>query len=249
MVCPDHPGSSRTSRRGADAPLRGLVAGAACGIVLRVTGADVAAVAVWLWAGISPSQVPPEARTLYVYQGVIAEREGQVAFERRGLHPHGGDPRPVVPVVRFSGRPSADSVAQVLTSLAAAWEARGRHVPMLQIDRDAASGKIAEHARFVEAVRERLDRRYALSVTALADWLVATPRPDLLRLSRAADEIVFQLYHRRHAVPLPGRYDAALAGFEAPFKVGLLRDMPLPRRASQSANWRGSVIFLLRERE
>jgi hypothetical protein len=71
---------------------------------------------------------------------------------------------------------------------------------------------------------------------------------DLLRLAGAADEIVFQLYHDRHEVPGIARYDTALAAFERPFKVGLLPGMALPPRASRSANWRGSVTFLLKER-
>ncbi len=210
-------------------------------------GALIAATAVWLWAGVPPSQVPEHARTVYVYQGVIVERGGAVTVERRGVHPNGGDARAIVPVVRISGRPPARDVARHLVAVAGAWEARGRLVPMVQIDHDAPSHRLGAHADFVAAVRGHLPRRYALSVTGLADWLVASRREDLLRLGRAADEIVFQLYHDRHPVPHVERYDAALAAFEAPFRVGLVPGMEPPRRAMRSRHWRGAVVFLLRE--
>jgi len=204
--------------------------------------------AVWLWAGVPPSQVPDGARTVYVYQGEIVERAGAVDVVRRGLHPIGGDTRAIVPAVRFRGQPAPATVARHFEALAAAWEARGRSVPMVQIDWDVPSRHVGAHADFVASVRTALDRRYALSVTGLADWIVASPRADLLRLAGAADEIVFQLYHDRHEVPGIARYDTALAAFERPFKVGLLPGMALPPRASRSANWRGSVTFLLKER-
>jgi hypothetical protein len=205
--------------------------------------------AVWLWAGVPFSQVPEAAGIIYVYQGVIVEHGGAVDVVHRGVYPIGGDTRVIVPVVRFRGQPPAEAVARHLEALAAAWEARGRTVRMVQIDRDVPSGRVGALADFVTGVRAHLDRRYALSVTGLADWLVAAPRADLLRLSHAADEIVFQLYHEHHQVPRIERYDTALAAFEAPFKVGVLQGMAVPRRASRSANWRGSVTFLLRERQ
>jgi hypothetical protein len=204
--------------------------------------------AVWLWAGVPPSQVPDGASTVYLYQGELVERAGAVEVVRRGLHPIGGDTRAIVPAVRFRGQPAPETVARHFEALAAAWEARGRSVPMVQIDWDVPSRRVGAHADFVAGVRAALDRRYALSVTGLADWIVAAPRADLLRLAGAADEIVFQLYHDRHEVPGIARYDAALAAFERPFKVGLLPGMARPPRASRSANWRGSVTFLLKER-
>ena len=210
--------------------------------------AQPASEAVWLWAGVPPSQVPDGAHTVYLYQGEIAERAGAVDVVRRGLHPIGGDTRAIVPAVRFRGQPAPAIVARHFEALAAAWEARGRSVPMVQIDWDVPSRRVGAHADFVAGVRAALDRRYALSVTGLADWIVAAPRADLLRLAGAADEIVFQLYHDRHEVPGIARYDAALAAFERPFKVGLLPGMALPPRASRSPNWRGSVTFLLKER-
>ena len=205
-----------------------------------------AATAVWLWAGIVPADIPAAVQTVYVYQGVIAEQDGVVRVERKGVHPHAGDARAIVPVVRFRGRPEPERVARELEALAASWEARGRRVPMVQVDRDVASRLVGEHAQFVAAVRRALNRKYALSVTALADWLVAADHASVIALARSADEIVFQLYHERHAVPQVGRFDAALETFEAPFKVGLLADMDLPPRAARSAQWRGSIVFLQR---
>jgi hypothetical protein len=202
--------------------------------------------AVWLWAGVPMATVPAHVDTVYVYQGVIVEQNGAVSVTRRGIQPHGGDQRAIVPVVRFSGQPPADRVAEALEALAADWEARGRTVPMVQIDRDVASSRVGAHADFVAAVRSRLSRRYLLGVTALADWLASANRTDLLRLARAADEIVFQLYHERHEVPGLPRFDAALSRFEAPFKVGLLPDMDVPPASAQSANWRGTIVFLQR---
>jgi hypothetical protein len=207
----------------------------------------LAATAVWLWAGVPSSRIPEHARTVYVYQGVIVERGGVVSVERRGVYPHGEDGREIVPVVRISGHPPAPDVARLLAAAANAWEARGCVVPMVQIDHDVPSRRVGDYAEFIAAVREHLPGRYALSVTGLADWLVASPREDLLRLARAADEIVFQLYQRRQEVPQIARYDAALAAFGAPFKVGLVPGMDVPARASQSPHWRGVVVFLFRE--
>jgi hypothetical protein len=240
-------GASRTHRRRAIGGwVIALVAAAATPPVS--SSAQPAPEAVWLWAGVPPSQVPDGTRIVYLYQGELVERAGAVEVVRRGLHPIGGDTRAIVPAVRFRGQPAPETVARHFEALAAAWEARGRSVPMVQIDWDVPSRRVGAHADFVAGVRAALDRRYALSVTGLADWIVAAPRADLLRLAGAADEIVFQLYHERHEVPGIARYDAALAAFERPFKVGLLPGMALPPRASRSVNWRGSVTFLLKER-
>lgn len=200
--------------------------------------------AAWLWAGVPVEAVPPATTTLYVYQGVIAGGAGRVVVHHRGIYPHPGTPREVVPVVRLSGSPSAEDCARLLEGAARAWEARGRRVPRVQIDHDAPSRKLAAYAEFVAGVRRRLDRRYGLSVTALADWLVAAPPDDLERLARAADEIVFQLYHGAHAIPRLEHYDAALARLAFPFKAGLLPGMAPPPRAARSPGWRGSIVFL-----
>lgn len=216
----------------------------------------VAATAVWLWAGVPASAIPASARTVYVYQGVIAEQDGVVRVVHCGVHPHGtdgaivrgaGHKRALVPVVRLSGRPPAIDVARQLTALARAWEARGHAIAMVQLDHDAPSRRLGEYADFVRKVRAHLDRRVALSVTGLADWLVSAPPGTLERLAKDCDEVVIQLYHERHAVPQLSRYDHALAELDVPFKLGLLADMQTPPRASRSAHYRGSIVFLLRE--
>jgi hypothetical protein len=211
-----------------------------------MVGSMLAATAVWLWAGVPPSQVPADAAVIYVHQGVIEGHGGMVRVVRQGLAPHAGDGRPVVPVVRLRGAVPAAALAAALNELVAVWRARGREVAMVQIDCDAPTARLAEYAALIEAVRARLDRGSALSVTALADWLVAAPPGALKRLMGAADEVVFQLYHRRHPLPDLDRYDRALAALDRPFRVGLLPDMPMPPHAAGSEHNRGAIRFLLR---
>lgn len=83
------------------------------------------AVAAWLWAGVMPADVPPPTvQTIYVFQGVIAERAGVASVQHLGVHPHAGDARAIVPVVHFAGQPTPERVARELEALAR----RGRRV-------------------------------------------------------------------------------------------------------------------------
>ncbi|NOT32637.1 MAG: DUF3142 domain-containing protein [Candidatus Eisenbacteria bacterium] len=200
--------------------------------------------AAWVWAGIPPGAIPQSVRTLYVYQGELVAHADGVHFTRGGPWPSAGDSRALIPVVRLRGEVEAHECVRVLESAANAWRSRGRTVPGVQLDYDAPSRRLGEYARFVREVRSNLDPALALSVTGLADWLVAA-RPEALdALAVAADDVVFQLYHSHHPVPRLGLYHAALARFRQPFRVGLLAGMSVPAAVRSNPRYRGSLRFI-----
>lgn len=73
---------------------------------------------------------------------------------------------------------------------------RGNQLEGLQIDFDAATRGLAHYAAFLSDLRQRLPRRWKLSITGLMDWSAGGGRGDpsaLRQLSGTLDKIVCRL--------------------------------------------------------
>ncbi len=125
------------------------------------------------------------------------------------------------------------------------------HVSGIQLDFDAASLKLPAYAAFLREFRTALPVQYRLSITGLADWGNSAPAGDLDLVGDAVDEIAFQLYRGRAAVPGWQKHAMTLARLQRPFRLGLLRDMQLSPELtamlSKNPHYRGTIYFLIRQ--
>lgn len=122
-------------------------------------------------------------------------------------------PRPLMMVLRFDGQfpvlddPSlAPKIIGQISALLQRWQAQGLEPTGIEIDHDCGTAKLAGYARFLAQLRQALDSRMTLSITALPAWLTSHQLDSLLA---QADESVLQV----HAVKQPraGLFDAGQA--------------------------------------
>jgi Protein of unknown function (DUF3142) len=107
--------------------------------------------------------------------------------------------RPVIFVVRIDGqlaRLNDSSMVDGLAGMIAGWRRSDVPVAGLEIDHDCATARLAAYARFLSALRARLDRAVPLSITGLPAWLSS---PEVDEVFAPADEIDLQV----HAVQNP----------------------------------------------
>jgi hypothetical protein len=123
------------------------------------------------------------------------------ALERSG--------RPVIPVIRIDGQLVQWDQETLLGDVDVAM-ARWRDAPVtlagIEIDHDCGTARLPTYARFLTALRARLDPTLPLSITALPTWLASR---DFDAVLEASDETVLQVHAVRS--PRAGLFDAGLA--------------------------------------
>ena len=142
--------------------------------------------------------------------------------------------RPLTAVIRIDGRLDEVRMVELLDQLASRVETAMAAIAVaepqatlatVEIDYDCPTSKLPLYARFLAALRERLPRSIALSITALPTWMSSAALDPVLA---AVDSTVLQV----HAVddPRRGLFDAAeaqrwVAAFSRrsprPFRVAL----------------------------
>ncbi|OSN02934.1 hypothetical protein AU510_16200 [Lonsdalea britannica] len=205
--------------------------------------------AFWLWAAVQPQPVLHQADTLYLHQGEIALRRGDVVFLRQGLPAS----RLTVKHLWLSFRVTTldfgePQLARIL-NIAQRWRALGNRVEGIQIDFDAASHHLSGYVAFLQQLRQRLPSDYRLSVTGLLDWAKTGEISQINRLNDIVDELVVQTYQGRNTVNRYTEYLPALLTLRVPFRLGLVQhgrwDERWQHRLSASPFYRGAVVFLL----
>lgn len=106
----------------------------------------------------------------------------------RALH------RPLTAVLRLDGRATRPVPAQIRALL----DTLPGPLAGIELDHDCPTAGLSDYRRFLLALRPRLPRGMALSITVLPDWLTSPAFP---ALSRAVDRLVLQV----HAADAPGR--------------------------------------------
>jgi Protein of unknown function (DUF3142) len=117
--------------------------------------------------------------------------------------------RPVIPVIRIDGQLVQWDQATLLgdvEAVAARWRDAPVTVAGIEIDHDCGTARLSAYARFLGALRARLDAALPLSITALPAWLASR---DFDAVLAAADEAVLQVHAVRS--PRAGLFDAGLA--------------------------------------
>lgn len=198
----------------------------------------------WLWAGVSPpAGKPPLA--LYLLDGERLERgHGSYEIRRAGV-PHLPTTKLWL-VVRSDTMDWPAGAVDDLIARADRWAKAGNRVAGIQLDFDARTRHLDQYAAFLAGVRERLPKRYKLSITGLMDWSANGDPKALGALAGTVDEVVIQTYQGRTTIPGYDAYFAKMKGFPVPFKVGLVEGGQWfePEGLRANPNFRGYVVFL-----
>ncbi len=200
----------------------------------------------WIWAGIS-SQDAPKFSVLYVYQGLVFQKENQLIFLRKGLYPHQIEAKKIYLTFRFKNLPKYIDFEALAARYINDWEWHGVNVEGLQIDYDSATAKLPEYKDFLVKFRKKLPKNYKLSITGLGDWVLYEKPGILSEIKNNVDEIVFQLYQGRKMIDGLDVYVKKLLLLNFPFKVGLLssfQEQKLIKTLNRNQYYQGSLIFI-----
>ena len=203
--------------------------------------------AFWLWSGVKASNALQKAQTVYLHQGEVLERSGEVVFLRLGLPVSRLTFPSIWLTVRFTTLNVPDDIPARIVRLMQRWEMAGNKVVGLQLDFDAATYHLASYACFLRQLRQQLPQKYALGVTGLLDW---AKNGDIQTLNALPiDELVVQSYQGRHTVQNYQEYLPALMRLNIPFKLGLVQagkwDSESEAQLEKSLWYRGTVVFML----
>ncbi|KHN51560.1 DUF3142 domain-containing protein [Pectobacterium fontis] len=203
----------------------------------------------WLWAAVQPQPILHQAQTLYLHQGEIARRQGQVVFLRQGIPPSQLRVNRVWLAFRMTTLELSDRHLNRMIALREKWQRYGNQVIGIQIDFDAKSYQLAGYVAFLTQLRARLPADCQLSITGLLDWSKTGDVAALNRLQGKLDEVVVQTYQGRRTITNYAEYLPALMKLTLPFRVGLVQhgkwEPQWQQRLATSPYYRGEVVFLV----
>ena len=205
--------------------------------------------AVFLWAGVPSAAVPRSAKEVYLLAGEVRAGDPLGFVSLRPGTPNGSQVS-LWCTIRIERLDWNEAVYTRVLAELARWRAAGNRLAGLQIDFDAKTRGLANYARFLKDLRQRLPREYRLSITGLMDWSAQGDPAALARLAGVVDEVVIQTYQGRETIPGYERYMASLAKLPLPYRVGLVENgvWDAPQGLENDAEFRGYVVFLLPRR-
>ena len=206
----------------------------------------------WFWAGRSVYTLPIRHGDYYIHQGTLERVHLNVKrprFVSQGAAPVKTEADGIYLVFRVEALEQEQFIIRFAEIALRRWEQAGNVVRGIQIDYDSPTGRLSEYTAYLSRVRRLLPARYRLSVTGLADWAVAAPEKSFRDIAASCNEIVFQLYSGRSAIPELSKYLSGLKRIAIPFKVGILETMEHSVIESQellkNPYYRGSIFFIL----
>jgi Protein of unknown function (DUF3142) len=204
--------------------------------------------AFWLWGGVTPQPVLERARIIYLLAGEVRDGKPVRYVSLRATPRLTG--KKVWLVVRTDTLHWPDAAYQVVLAQLEQWRAAGNDVRGLQVDFDARTRHLEEYAHFLEDLRRRLPRNYALSITGLLDWSAHGDLKTLRTLRGTVDEVVIQTYQGRGTIPDYDAYFDRLRDFDLPFRVGLVQGGRWiePTALRRNPSFKGYVVFLVNPR-
>jgi len=157
--------------------------------------------------------------------------------------------RPVIPVFRIDGQLAQwdqEALLSDVIALLERWRQTRAAIAGIEIDHDCGTARLPFYARFLAALRARLDLAVPLSITALPAWLASQEFDAVLA---EVDETVLQVHAVRN--PRAGLFDASLA---LHWVEGLARRTSKPFRVALPAygtrvSWRDDGGLLAVESE
>lgn len=199
----------------------------------------------YLWPGVRPAgDIRP--KTLYLLDGEV-RRGGTAHFERLRMGVPRLSGKTIWLVVRAERLDWNDTVNAAILNDLHRWQEAGNDVVGLQVDFDAATKGIEGYAKFLQQVRQRLPRRWRLSITGLMDWSAHGDPRALTKFADTVDEVVVQTYQGRSTIPGHEEYFRRMKDFPIPFRVALVQggSWREPPQLAQHPQFRGYAIFLL----
>src|SRR5260221_2720286 len=216
------------------------------------TCADVAPAdynAFWLWGGVTPSPVLAQARTLYILQGEVYadRRRNSVDVRAHGISIPHLKTNEIWLVYRAITLDCPERAPELMTAQVARWRLAGNNVVGVQIDFDAATGRLANYADFLRNLRKHLPADCHLGITGLLDWSGRIDPATVNDLKGIVDELVIQTYQGRHTILRYYAYLPYLDRLTLPFKIGLVEagDWTAPTGLATNPWFRGFVDFLV----
>lgn len=205
--------------------------------------------AIYVWPGVRPAP-DSAAKTVYLLDGEV-RRNGPARLERLRMGVPKLPRRSVWLVVRADRLDWNHATYAAILADVEKWQAAGNDVAGLQIDFDAATRGIEGYATFLRTVRERLPKRWKLSITGLMDWSAHGDPQALAGLAQTVDEVVVQTYQHRSTIPGYQQYFARMERFPIPFRVALVEGgaWTPPPLLEHHPMFRGYVVFLLNPAE
>lgn len=165
------------------------------------------------WSPEVKAAVHRSANQVQVWRVLAAYRDENsqaqlraVAVDMATLRSNG---KPVMMVIRLDGQLVNWDEARLLTEIEGhilRWQKQAVPLAGIEIDHDCATGRLPGYARFLAALRQRLNPSLSLSITALPAWNTARHLDTVLK---EVDEVVLQV----HAVQNPheGLFEPARA--------------------------------------
>lgn len=205
----------------------------------------------FIWSGISIPKEISRKQVLYLHQGTLLIKHQTTHFLPQGPSPRPGLYNPIYLTIRIQTLNLKPSFHNSLRLIVESWRSKGANIVGIQLDFDSPTSKLDLYADFLEEVRQKLPPLVRLSITGLADWASSGDQTVLRRIRQSADEVVFQLYNGRQAIPDLNAYIKSLSKLKQPFKIGLLKKMDFSeqrfKKIVENKFYRGHVWFLLRE--
>ena len=204
------------------------IAHAACGRAERVTLGHDAYIWQRQWTPSLDRAVIASASRVRAWRVLAAEVDsrGQIVESSPHLDVLARAARPVIPVIRISGRlpdwdendqndqnartvqndPIARDLIRRSRTLVQRWRDAGVEVTGIETDYDCPTSSLRRYASFLATLRQAHPRDVTLSITALPTWLESVRLRDVLE---HVDEAVLQVHAVQH--PEAGLFDRAQA--------------------------------------
>lgn len=200
--------------------------------------------AFWLWAGVEPQPVLNNAQSVYIVDSELRKGAERFTILRADIpQVQDIDIWMVVRVETLNW--SAENYQQIIERLKQ-WRAASRLVG-LQIDFDAATGKLDDYTIFLKKLRAKLPKGVKLGVTGLLDWSANGDPAALNALNSNVDEIVIQTYQGRSTITGYTAYLNTLAKGDVRYKIGLVQNglWREPVQVAKDPDFQGYVVFLV----
>jgi len=153
------------------------------------------------WNSSVTQAVQQSASSIHTWRVLAAEVNAAGDWQNIAASPDAlrDSGKPVIAVIRMNR--IQEKLAVQAAALAARWNPRG-----IEIDYDCGTGSLPRYRDFLRLLRATLDRRYALSITALPNWLGSRDLRDVLS---EVDESVLQVHSVMN--PRQGLFDKTVA--------------------------------------
>jgi hypothetical protein len=169
------------------------------------------------WTASLDRAVIASASRVRAWRVLAAEVEGrgQIVESSPHLDVLARAGRPVIPVIRISGRLAdwygdgagegdrdGDDLVRLTQTLVSRWRDAGVDVTGVEVDHDCPTSSLRRYASFLGTLRQAHSRDITLSITALPAWLDSASLRDVLQ---QVDETVLQVHAVEH--PQAGLFD------------------------------------------